>query len=112
MALLDMAGECTADRLHRFVAGRFMLLTVPAAEPEWADSYGLAKLAAGVYRQTSAVLHGNRAFADVPEVLVQEWEGTAERVRSAVARAGSGDGSGYSTQVRTLDATPVHSRRP
>jgi hypothetical protein len=86
MILLGATGEYTAGRLHRYVAGRFMLLTARVAEPEWADAYGLAKLAAGVYRQTSAVLHGNRAFADLPEVLVQEWESTAEQVRAAVAR--------------------------
>lgn len=83
-ALLDAAEGTVPDRLHRHVAGRLMLLTAGACASEWMAAYGLAKLAAGVYRHASAVLHGRRAFADVPEILVCEWEQVAKRLRGAV----------------------------
>ena len=86
-ALLEAAEGPAPARFHRRVADRLMLLTSGVPTADWATAYGLAKLAGTVYRQTCSVLHGNRAFADVPEVLVQEWEEAAERVREAVAAA-------------------------
>jgi hypothetical protein len=73
--LLRAAEGPGSDRLHRRVARRLLLLTARVPEADWATAYGLAELAATVYGHTCAVLHGNRAFGDVPEVLVREWSG-------------------------------------
>lgn len=51
-----------------------MLLTAGVLTHEWSTAYGLARQAGTVYRETSMVLHGNRAFGDTPEQLVAEWE--------------------------------------
>jgi len=86
-ALLRAAEGPGIDRYHCYVARRLMLLTAGVPETDWPAAHGLATLAATVYRHTCDVLHGKRAFADVPEVLVQEWEDVAARVREAVDRA-------------------------
>jgi hypothetical protein len=64
----------TRPGVHRFVADRLALLTAGVPPARWADAHGLARRAANVYSDTSIVLHSNRAFGDVPEPLVREWE--------------------------------------
>jgi hypothetical protein len=83
--LCHAEGRPTSDRPHQYVVGRLMLLTAGVPPERWAAAYGLARRAGVVYRETSAVLHSNRAFADVPEALVREWEDVVEAVERAVA---------------------------
>jgi hypothetical protein len=61
-----------------------MLLAADVPAERWAAAYGLARRAAIVYDDTSTVLHSNRAFGDVPEQLVQEWEQVVADVEGAV----------------------------
>ena len=68
---------------HRIVARRLMLLTAHRSSEQWHAAHSLARRAADVYAATSTVLHSNRAFGDVSEHLVQEWE----RVAADLARA-------------------------
>jgi hypothetical protein len=79
-----------ADRRHQFVVRRLMLLTAGVPPEQRAAAYGLARRAGAVYGETSKVLHSNRAFADVPEALVREWEDVVEEVENAVAARASG----------------------
>jgi hypothetical protein len=51
-------------------------------------AHGLARRAGSVYAETSSILHSRRAFGDVEEVLVQEWEGVADEVDQALERRG------------------------
>jgi hypothetical protein len=83
--LCHVEGRPTSERGHQYVVRRLMLLTAGVPPERWAAAYGLARRAGVVYRETSAVLHSNRAFADVPEALVQEWEDVVEEVEEAVA---------------------------
>jgi hypothetical protein len=53
----------------------------------WAAAYGVARRAATVYGETSTVLHSNRAFGDLPEHVVREWEQVVAEVGYAVAAA-------------------------
>lgn len=76
----------TTNTTHRNVAQRLMLLTAGVEPDRWAAAFGLARQAVAVYRETSAVLHGNRAFADVPEVVVREWEQVATEVTERSGR--------------------------
>lgn len=69
---------------HSVVARRLMLLPAHARDDRWSYLLGLARRASRVYELTSAVLHSNRAFGDVPEHLVQEWEQTAAEVADAM----------------------------
>jgi hypothetical protein len=71
---------------HRVVARRLMLLTAHVPAERWAAAYGLARQAAAVYGDTSTVLHSNRAFGDVPEQLVQEWEQVVSDVEGVVGQ--------------------------
>jgi hypothetical protein len=66
------------------VAYRLKLLAADVPADRWASAYGLACRAASTYAHTSAVLHSNRAFGDVPEALVREWEKVVADVTSAV----------------------------
>lgn len=74
--------EATGHRpdLHSAVSRRLMLLPARVGEGQWSDVYGLMRRAARAYELTSQVLHSNRAFGDVPEHLVQEWEQTSDEV--------------------------------
>ena len=71
---------------HRVVQPRLMLLTAEAPPDGWNATYELARRAATVYGETSTVLHSNRAFGDVPELLVQEWEQVVVDVGDALGR--------------------------
>ncbi|MDN5758528.1 MAG: hypothetical protein L0H59_08345 [Tomitella sp.] len=76
----------SADRLHAVVPSRLLLLAADAYDQEFEDLVWIARRAGAVYRETSKVLHSNRAFGDVPEVLVKEWEAVVANVRDAVAK--------------------------
>ena len=69
---------------HRVVPRRLMLLTADMPTQQWATAHGLARRAATVYSDTSTVLHSNRAFGDIPEHLVQEWEQVTADVEEAI----------------------------
>lgn len=86
-ALLQAVEGTSTARLHRYVADRLLLLVAAVPEPDRLAAYRLAKLGGTVYRQASSILHGKHAFADVPEVVVQEWEDVAVQVRDTVGRA-------------------------
>ena len=49
-------------------------------------AHGLARRAGSGYAETSSILGRRRAFGDVEEVLVQEWEGVADEVDQALER--------------------------
>jgi hypothetical protein len=83
--LCHAEGRPIAERSHQYVVKRLMLLTAGVPPDRWAAAYGLARRAGAVYRETSAVLHSNRAFADVPEALVRGWEDVVDEVEKAVA---------------------------
>lgn len=74
---------------HRVVDARLMLLSAGAPPEQREAVHGLARRAAGVYDATSAVLHSRRAFADVPEYRVREWEDTVADVESAMSTHGA-----------------------
>jgi hypothetical protein len=59
---------------HSRIARRLMLLSARVPAEGWGLAHGVARQAGNVYGATSRVLHSNRAFGDVPEYLVQEWE--------------------------------------
>jgi len=61
---------------HSRIARRLMLLSARAPAARWGHAHGVARQAGNIYSATSRVLHSNRAFGDVPEYLVQEWEQT------------------------------------
>lgn len=82
----EARSAATNGATHRNVAQRLMLLTAGVEPERWSDAFGLARQAASVYRETSAVLHSNRAFADVPEVLVREWEQVTTEVTNRCGR--------------------------
>jgi hypothetical protein len=69
---------------HRVVPRRLMLLTAEAPSDGWSATYELARRAATVYGETSTVLHSNRAFGDIPELLVKEWEQVVTDVDEAL----------------------------
>ncbi len=71
-------------RRQRLVVHRLMLLTAEVPTERWVAAYGLARRAGTVYGETSTVLHSNRAFGDVPEQLVKEWEHVVADVENAV----------------------------
>lgn len=83
-ASLVEAAIGTRPGSHSVVARRLMLLPAHAPDDRWSDLCGLARRASRVYELTSAVLHSNRAFGDVSEHLVQEWEQTAAEAADAV----------------------------
>lgn len=82
----------TVPSHHSVVPSRLMLLTAGTEADEWSFSYGVACRAARVYGATSAALHSNRAFGDVPEHEVREWEQVVrefdDAMRSAAERRG------------------------
>jgi hypothetical protein len=82
--------EATGIRpeLHSAVSRRLMLLPARVAGDQWSDVYGLMRRAARAYEVTSEVLHSNRAFGDVSEHLVQEWEQTADEVEIVLSARG------------------------
>lgn len=84
----------TRPSSHRSVPRRLSLLAAGAPAERWSAMYGLVRRAAFVYRETSTVLHSNRAFGDVPEPLVQEWEQVVVDVTTAIERSGDGAGPG------------------
>lgn len=61
-------------RGHRNVRPRLLLLADARTPAAVRAAHALARRAAGVYAETSTVLHSTRAFGDLPEVLVREWE--------------------------------------
>ena len=81
--LVDRATGTRPDH-HQYVAHRLLLLTAGAGPQVWRARFDLARRAGSVYRSTSGVLHSNRAFGDVPETLVREWEQVARDVERAV----------------------------
>jgi hypothetical protein len=91
---LENASATLVDRatgappaLHSMVASRLMLLAAGAPPEQWSHVYGIARRAAGVYAATSSVLHSNRAFGDIPEHEVQEWEHVVAEVESTMQQA-------------------------
>ena len=74
----------TRPQRHRHIARRLMLLTAGVSEGDWAAAHSLARQSGLVYRETSSVLHSHRAFGDVPEQLVREWEQVVVTVGDAV----------------------------
>lgn len=83
--LCDAEGSDPAQRLHEHVRTRLLLLAIGVCADRWWAAYVLARRAADAYAGTSAVLHGRRAFGDVPEVLVGEWEEVAAELEARVA---------------------------
>jgi hypothetical protein len=69
---------------HSRIARRLMLLFARVPAERWGLSHGVARQAANVYGATSRVLHSNRAFGDVPEYLVQEWEQAITEAEAAL----------------------------
>ena len=62
---------------HRFVRRRLMLLTCWAHDDcEFLRYRAVAAQLAWVYYRCCAVLHGRRAFAELPELEVVAWEAT------------------------------------
>lgn len=78
-------GGVVADRTHAYIRSRLLLVAAGASGEEWLQLRNVARRAGTVYRETSDVLHSNRAFGDVPEVLVTEWEEVVATLRAAVA---------------------------
>lgn len=78
-------GGVAPQRAHAFVRSRLLLLADGAHGDEWLGLTDLARRAGTVYRETSDVLHSNRAFGDVPKALVKEWEEVVATLRAAVA---------------------------
>lgn len=90
---------------HRMVAHRLKLLAAHVPIEKWASAYGLACRAANTYAQTSSVLHSNRAFGDVPEVLVQEWERVVTEVTIAMEDHPSSSASASAVNQRGVVIT-------
>ena len=63
-----------------------LLLLVDLPEERWPETYRIADRARAVHRETSDVLHSRRAFADVPETLVAEWESVTAEVERIAGR--------------------------
>ncbi|MFP5021910.1 hypothetical protein [Pseudonocardia phyllosphaerae] len=79
-AAADLVERATGTRpaRHSYVAVRLMLILSYTDTYHWEARYGLARQAARVYSATSAALHSNRAFGDIPEHEVQGWEKVVE----------------------------------
>lgn len=73
-------------RSHTRVKSRLLLLAVGQSPDAVRATHGLARRAGAVYAETSSILHSRRAFGDVEEVLVREWEGVADEVDRALER--------------------------
>ncbi|WP_156067416.1 hypothetical protein [Pseudonocardia halophobica] len=74
---------------HRVVRRRLLLLSAGVPAERWPGVHAVARQAASVYEATSAVLHSNCAFGDVPEHLVREWEAVVVRAESECPAAGA-----------------------
>jgi hypothetical protein len=77
-------GTDPADRDHGDVGARLLLLTADVPAEDWKDAYLLTRRAWAAYKGTSEVLHSRRAFGDMPEVLVREWEDAVNELRRAI----------------------------
>lgn len=93
--LCDAEGSDPTDREHGNVEARLLLLTAHVPPTSWWDAYLRARRAAAAYKGTSQVLHSRRAFGDVPEVLVQEWEEAVEQLREAITAKRDGRADGH-----------------
>lgn len=94
-ALLCIAeGSQPDDRLHARVKARLLLLLAHVPHEKWSVAYRLARRAGAVHGETSDVLHSRRAFADVPEVLVREWEDLVEELERMASIDGYDDSMG------------------
>lgn len=71
---------------HTRIRSRLLLLAVGRSPDAVRAAHGLARRAGSVYAETSSILHSRRAFGDVEEVLVREWEGVADEVDQALER--------------------------
>ena len=71
---------------HARVSSRLLLLAVGQSPDAVRAAHGLARRAGSVYAETSSILHSRRAFGDVEEVLVREWESVVDEVDQALER--------------------------
>jgi len=91
LRVVEELAAATSDGPDQLLTGRtWRIAEVRIAglgSDRWAAAYGVARRAAIVYGETSTVLHSNRAFGDLPEHVVREWEQVVAEVGYAVAAA-------------------------